>query len=638
VALRPCDRPCGADDGAFANYASEEEGINDQSQFCYCCRAGDRSSLRSLPFARSPLFVCKENLHASRSDHGEEELGCADDKGKGVMARSSAQFRRLRSDFNLGGEQAEADSLLSDAFYESGPYRQIASRADKKCFLVGRTGSGKSALLQRLEEYVAPGHVIRISPEDLSLPYITDLGSIQYLAGLNVHLDPLFIALWKHVLLIEIIKNRYRVDTEDAKWAFLNMLRDRIKRDRSKQVALEYLEEFEGRFWCETDVRVRDITQKFENQIRAEAGSNFGPKSLNARLTAGGSKTTSQEERAELAQRFQRIVNETQLPRLNKMISVLDEDILESPQHYTYVVIDDLDRDWVDEKIANDLVRCLFRAVVDLKKVQNLKVLVALRTNIFENLDFGSRTGGQEEKFRSLIIHMKWTKYDLEEMVNARVYVAGQRHGINTISRAADLLPNPNRTRGNAFDFMLQHTLLRPRDLIAYFNECLLLAGGKERLSWDDIHLAEDAYSRKRLLALRDEWKPTYPGIDKVFQVFTGVSPEMDRREVTRRLDDAILLTADPDFQGVSWMTGLGAPVWSGTGLDDWVTMYGPLIKMLYGIGFLGFQAANAAQIYSYETPDYADRPSNIEKVGAFLIHPAYRLALDIPHGHPAAT
>ena len=103
--------------------------------------------------------------------------------------------------------------------------------------------------------------------------------------------------------------------------------------------------------------------------------------------------------REEWVGKVQRLVNETQLPRLNQMIKVLDEDILDSPQNFTYVLIDDLDRDWVDDTVANDLIRCLFRAVVDLKRVRNLKVLVALRTNIFEALDFGHKTGGQKRSF-----------------------------------------------------------------------------------------------------------------------------------------------------------------------------------------------------------------------------------------------
>ena len=179
---------------------------------------------------------------------------------------------RLRSVFTLGGEQAEADSLLDDAFYESDDYNVISSRDDKRCFVVGRTGSGKSAALRRLEE-THPDHVIRISPEDLSLPYITNLQAIRYLDQLQINLDNFWTTLWKHVLLVEIIRHRYRVNSPAAKQNFLADLRDRIKRDKAKQAALDYLDEYEGRFWCEADERVREITQKFTDRIDAEAGA-----------------------------------------------------------------------------------------------------------------------------------------------------------------------------------------------------------------------------------------------------------------------------------------------------------------------------------------------------------------------------
>ena len=303
---------------------------------------------------------------------------------------------RLKSGFTLGGEQAEADPLLEDAFVESSDYRVMLDRKDPRCFVIGRTGSGKSAALQTLEERNS-GHAIRINPEDLSLPYITDLQVIRYLDRLDVKLDLFWIALWKHVLLVEIIRHRYSVNSAEAKQRFMQTLRQRLARDPAKQAALDYLDEFEGRFWCEADERVREITDKFTKRFDSSLGTDvsLGGKGFKAGVASGFED--SQETKTEQAERFQRIVNETQLAKLNKMLTVLDEDILDT-QHFTYVVIDDLDRDWVDERVANDLIRCLFRTVLDLKRVRNLKVLVALRTNIFQELDFGSRSGGQEEK------------------------------------------------------------------------------------------------------------------------------------------------------------------------------------------------------------------------------------------------
>lgn len=538
---------------------------------------------------------------------------------------------RIGSDFTLGGEQAEADPLLDKAFYESGLYRAVASRGDGRAFLIGRTGGGKSALLQRLETERS-GHVIRIDPENLSLPYITALGAVQYLSSIGLNLDPLFIALWKHVLLVEIIKHRYNVNSPTAKQNFIQALAEKIKRDPSKKQALEYLDDFEGKFWCETDQRVRDIITKFEHAVDKEAAASFGvPKVANLGLkgSVSSSKDVTTEVKGTQAERFQRIVNETQLARLNKMMDVLDEYVLDSDQNYTYVVIDDLDRDWVDEKVANDLIRCLFRAVLDLKRVQNLKVLVALRTNIFEELDFGSRTGGQEEKFRSLTLPIRWTRNELKAMLSERVRAAGDQYSVIGLRSIDDLVPNPNKTRGDALDYILDRTLIRPRDAIAYLNECLALASGKPKLTWDLIHDAERAYSHKRLLALRDEWKPTYPGIDQVFAKFRQAPTAMSREFLTERLDDAILLLADRSFPGTVWMTTLSEPLWSGDE-QEWAKMYQPLLRLLFSLGFLGCRTPkDNGIVYVQDKPDYAESAVNLSRTREFAIHPTFQKAID---------
>jgi hypothetical protein len=188
---------------------------------------------------------------------------------------------RLKSNFNLGGEQAEADQLLKLAFYESSDYSAITSKYDSRCFLIGRTGSGKSPALQHLEESRL-GKVVRIDPEDLSLPYIVDLQVIKYLDSLDINLDLLFIALWKHVLLVELVRHRYNVDSPVAKQNFLSALRDRIKRDPGKAAALQYLDEFGEKFWCEADERVREIaerrrTSRSSRGFRSPAASMPGP-------------------------------------------------------------------------------------------------------------------------------------------------------------------------------------------------------------------------------------------------------------------------------------------------------------------------------------------------------------------------
>jgi hypothetical protein len=538
-----------------------------------------------------------------------------------VAATRSRARRRLSSGFNLGGQQAEADPLLEQAFYRTSQYRAVADRDDPHCFLIGRTGSGKSAILRQLETEHR-GHIVRITPEDLALTYVADLQAVRWLDQQGVHLDPLFIALWKHVFLIELIKHRYKVYSPDAKQNFISSLSERIRKDRSKLEALRYLEEFQGKFWCEADERVREIADRFESQIRTEAGVKLG-----GSFSAAADEKQTGEQRREMVARFQRVVNETQLPRLNQMIKVLDEDILNSPQNFVTIVIDDLDQDWVDDRVTNTLIRCLFRAVLDLKRVRNLKILVALRTNIFEALDFGQRTGGQEEKFRSLSMRMRWSAADMTAMLDERARAAGERLDTEILG-VRSLLPTKNKTRGDALEFIYRRTLMRPRDAINYLNECLSGATANPRITWERIHAAEDAYSKSRLLALRDEWKPTYPGIDRVLAVFEDCEAVMDPSELGRRLDELALIAVDPDFEGASWLSQLTGELWK-SGESEWADCYGGLARFLFNIGFLGSALAKTKPVYVQDEPGYLDRRNRIAACERFLIHPAFRRSLD---------
>jgi hypothetical protein len=78
-------------------------------------------------------------------------------------------------------------------------------------------------------------------------------------------------------------------------------------------------------------------------------------------------------------------------------------------------------------------------------------------------------------------------------------------------------------------------------------------------------------------------------------------------------------------------MTNFSEPMWSSTSGSSWTELYQPLAKMLYEIGFIGFvQTPAGPATYSYENPDFANDPLNLENAKEFLIHPAYHPALNV--------
>jgi len=536
---------------------------------------------------------------------------------------------KFRANFRFGGPAAESDPLLPDAYFDNGDFSAVEDFRDHHRFIIGRTGAGKSAAFRHLGQ-LYPEKVVQMSPENVALPFITNLDVLRRLSDLNVHLDPFFNALWKHVILTEILKHRYTITSRIVKKNVFDQLMESFNRDEAKQSALAYLNEFGESFWCETHERVREVTDKFEKKIMAagKLGAGIGDVGMKAELDVENAQT--QVVRTELAERYQRIVNETQLPRLNKMLRILGDEILDSKHHQTYLVIDDLDRDWVDDKIANLLIRCLFTAILDMQAIKNLKVLVALRTNIFQQLQYGEKLrGGQEEKFRGLALDIRWTKNDLIGLMEERALAACRYYHVSPERTLDKMLPRGPKRHDSPVDYILSNTLMRPRDAIVYLNESVRLAAGTDHISWTNINEARHSYSENRLLALRDEWKEPYFGIDRALEKFRGAPNAMNQSDLGKILDEIALLPADPKFPGVVWVTELCSGIWESQA-NDWIGTYGPLVRWLFNIGFLGLMTRSGKEVYSFSDPFATDDPAMLGKYPKFVVHRAFRPALNI--------
>ena len=86
---------------------------------------------------------------------------------------------------------------------------------------------------------------------------------------------------------------------------------------------------------------------------------------------------------------------------------------------------------------------------------------------------------------------------------------------------------------------------MRPRDIIAFFNECIRAAEGKARIGFKDLRSAEAEYSRARSQSGADEWFSDYPNINMMARAFLGGTASLqhagsllaqDRLTVTQRL------------------------------------------------------------------------------------------------------
>ena len=421
------------------------------------------------------------------------------------MAKKFA-FKRNQS---VGAAQAELDEhYLDNCFIDTGDLAILTNCDDSRRIIAGRTGSGKSALIAKIIE--SKENVIQIRPESLSLTYIANSGVINFFTEAGVKMDIFYRLLWRHVFVVEILKERFHIETEDAKKGFLNFLWQLIPKNKKHELAIDYLKKWGESFWKETEYRVHEITKKLEKELEASIGG--GVEGLGI-LNAAAARKLTEEQKEEVVNRAQEVVSSVQIVELSRVMELLDDVLLADPQRKFLIVIDQLDEDWVEDRLRFRLIRALIETSIDFARIRNMKIILALRNDLLDRVYRYTRDSGfQEEKYRTSTLPLIWTKKQLTELLDARIsQLVFEQYTSQAVSHK-DLLPKEVEKQVS-IDYMLDRTLMRPRDIIQFFNTCIQLSEGRPVISLKVLRESEGTYSRERLRALADEWYGLYPNL-----------------------------------------------------------------------------------------------------------------------------
>jgi hypothetical protein len=434
---------------------------------------------------------------------------------------------RFRRNVDIGSADAENDDTYLDAcFVDTGDLATVLDCNSPKCIILGRTGVGTTALIKQIRKRA--NHLAELSPETLSLNYIANSNVLKFFEEAGVHLDIFYSLLWRHIITVELLKLRFNITNQDQQHRFHDFITGIVTRDRAKGRALQYLTDWGDKFWTETEYRTTEFTKKLENDLKGSMKLNVH----SLELGAEGAKRLSEEEKIDVRNRGTEVVNAVQVKELHDVIGLLADDIFNDRFDRYYLSIDRLDEGWVDDKLRFKLIKALIEAVRTFKRVHNIKIILALRTDFLYRLIKESADAGfQEEKYRSLYLNIRWSRRQLAGLLDSRVAFMFERQYTRGGVGLDDIMPKHQMQRKSAIDYMLERTFQRPREAIIFLNECIARSEGASRISVQIIQQSELSYSQQRLTSIADEWRREYPSLDQ----YAGI---LARRAIPFRLRD----------------------------------------------------------------------------------------------------
>lgn len=483
---------------------------------------------------------------------------------------SAAESRSLDpSRLDLGAPAAERDIKkgLAAYFIESDDYKRV-QRGDK-LVVVGNRGVGKSAIFQVLaqRERAAGTYVIELAPEDYSYELLSR-SMVPEHSGSWAKTGAYAVA-WKYLIYVLVMQELTR------------------KGARKKEAASVYR--------YVRDNHVGGATSKLSalvSYIKRMEGLKIG--SLDASL-----RTRELEKLYKLAE-------------IAPLLPTLCQ-ILESQK--VVVLVDELDRGWDESEDAKAFVTGLFQACMSINGLSdNLRVYMSLRQELYDNIP---ALYEDAQKFRDVIEVISWTKPRLLELIAARIryslgqleHYSDQRCWNRVFARES---PDP---ASNSFDYMLDRTLYRPREIIQFCAQAVEATfDRKSGIPADAATVAdvESVYSEERTTDIAAEYRFQYPGLLSLFEAFRG-------RNCCFQYDELELVCLE-----IATETALASEA------SVWVADQDPdvLMEALWQVGFLQAETVGGNSQQQLGTRSFLGqhqvRRLNLRAVQRFRVHPMF--------------
>ncbi|MQR00238.1 P-loop ATPase, Sll1717 family [Glaciimonas soli] len=467
----------------------------------------------------------------------------------------------------LGDITAENDHrMLGDAFVPTSDFRTLIE-SDDRTVVVGRRGTGKSALYYQLQKHWASDKkvvVLSFSPDDTEIigfrSLLKPFSSSFSLARASTRL------LWRYAMLMEISSNI----AKDYKLSHL-LVDDEILNTHIKK-------------W-------KAIPGDFLTKCRVTAKMYL-------------SNILPEEAVGDLPGNLDLSYIET------KVVS-----LLEKADRRFVILMDRLDEGYEPDLIGIGIITGLVYASIELnKRSEKIRPVIFLRDNIYRTLakedpDYSRNIEGQ-------VMRLHWDWAQLLQLAAARMKTAFSLD-LEKDQRIWDRCTSGELQGRDGFKKCLQFTLYRPRDLLSLLNEAFFCAAREQRDTAiiTDLDFAAKSISVARLEDLIKEYQRIFPSIQVVVNVFSDGEPELSVAAAIALLDVAFKEEESERLSPVICQ-------------DLLLLRPSGILQALYSIGFLGAQDETTPTFtfcHDGRTPD-----KGFHDNGKLLIHPCYWLGLNL--------
>ena len=467
------------------------------------------------------------------------------------------------SEINWGDDSAERDPLLLNYFVASDAFQRL--RAKTKSIVVGRKGSGKSALRRKLAqtfEEEPDTHVINLSPNFNSIRNILNDHDIAENFGQEI--------FFQHTWLRQILLDCLCQVGHSAKGKYAA---ESLEFARQTSIVLN-----------RTSKDIVENVSDILSRLKFKAGS----------------------------------LGELGLALERELRNVADVDSLE--HHLSSIansgakfaiLVDDLDLGWNNSAVANNLLLGLLAAINHIASLsKNLHICVFLREDVYSILITQTQ---HSDKYRN-VERIRWERNGLLKILNERINFNRGNHEIGRLSDPFYTVFPVTVGTSNTDNWLLERTLGRPRELIQlarYYTESV---EGNEPSDMS-LKSSEQGYSSWKLDDLCAEYSNQYPGLVSIFSYWKTKFFRHKYHLKRPEIEEILLAIAIEVAINEEWFNNIAG----NTNIDGF-------LKILYEIGFIGdfVQGGEGGSKTFYS---YLDRHE--PRFEEIQIHPCFRRAVN---------